>query len=136
MITFGNWRAGLPHALVLGERDSIQLLSVVIEVARALAGSRWERELVAWLNDRRWAISAQLCTGVDLGDVAVTPAHFAEQRDFLVTTCRGAMVRLDLPATARLARAVDRLTDLALALPPAPVARRWHWVGPRPAVRT
>lgn len=132
MITFSNLRAAESLTFTTSERGAILVLGALVETAREAAAGRWEHELAAWLADRRWAIAGGARAGLDLGEVAWTPDHFADQQRFVVAICDRASDRAAEPS---LASDLARLRELAAhhGREHVVVGRRWRWLGPRPA---
>ena len=132
MITFSNLRAAESLTFTTSERGAIAVLGALVVAARAAAADRWEHELAAWLADRRWAIAGGARAGLDLGEVAWTPEHFAAQQRFVIAICDQASGRAADPG---LAADLARLRELAAhhAREHVVVGRRWRWLGTRPS---
>lgn len=132
MITFSNLRAADSLTFTTSERGAVAVLGALVELARETAADRWEHELTAWLADRRWAIAGGVRAGLDLGEVAWTPEHFADQQRFVIAICEHASARAAEPG---LAADLARLRELAAhhGREHVVVGRRWRWLGPRPA---
>jgi len=79
MVVFSNQRLGAAAELLVSPEVASDMLRSTAEAARPLAESRWEYELVLWLEDR----SRTLGTGLDVNELAWTPDHFERQRRFL-----------------------------------------------------
>ena len=133
MITFSNLRAADSLTFTTSERGALAVLGALVETAREAAADRWEHELAAWLADRRWAIAGGARAGLDLGEVAWTPDHFAAQQRFVVAICEQASARATAP---ELAADLARLRELAAhhAREHVVVGRRWRWLGARPSL--
>jgi hypothetical protein len=131
VITFSNLRAAESLTFTTSERGAVVMLGALIDTARGAAADRWEQELAAWLDDRRWAIAGGVRAGLDLGELAFTPEHFPAQQRFVVAICEQASARAADPT---LAADLLRLRELAAhhAREHVSVGRRWRWVGERP----
>jgi hypothetical protein len=127
LITFSNLRADAEAAFTVSEARACALLDALIDGARELARDRWQRELIAWLAERSRAIAIGMRAGLDLGDVAWTPIHFAGQRDFVIDACARAAARATDTA---LAGDLTAFADLAARhlREHVVVGRRWHWL--------
>jgi len=134
LITFSNLRAGDAVAFTIDERRAAALLDALIAAGRDLAGDRWQRELVAFLGDRRRAIGAGLRAGLDVGEIAWTPANFTGQREFVIGVCARAAAR---SGDLALAGDVAALAGLAARYLREHVAigRRWFWLAGRAPVQ-
>jgi hypothetical protein len=125
MVVFSNRRLG-PSAEVLVSISVAQaMLRETAEAARPLATSRWELELVEWLDQR----AALAVTELDVSDLAWTRDHFDLQRSFVTTA-------IDLAAAGSThAPALARWRRLIEVHPPDAVqfGRRWTWLSPSPS---
>jgi len=65
--------------LLVSPEVGAALLRSTAAAARPLAQSRWEHELVVWLEDR----SRRLGGDLDVSDIAWSPENFERQRSFL-----------------------------------------------------
>ncbi len=119
MIVFSNRRLGPASELLVSAEIGTSILQAASAAARPLAQSRWEHELVVWLDDR----SRRLGGDLDVGDIAWSPENFERQRSFL----RDAIERAALGSPN--ARA---LTLWARQIADHPresivVGKRWQW---------
>lgn len=110
-------RAIGPHAeLLVSEQVARTMLFEIAEAARPLASSRWEQELVQWL-DRR----AERPASLDVADFAWTPDHFDQQRHFVLEAIARAMFgSLYGPALARWRALIEAHPRASVQ-----VGRRW-----------
>jgi len=119
MIVFSNQRLGAAAELLVSPLVAAEMLRATAEAARPLAQSRWEHELVLWLEDRSRGIGA----GLDVGEIAWTPDNFERQRRFLSDAIDRAAQGSDH------ARALTLWTRMIAAHPRehVVVGRRWRW---------
>lgn len=89
MVVFSNTRLGAASELLTSPVVASEMLSSTAEAARPLAQSRWEHELVLWLEDRSRTTGAVL----DVTELAWTPDHFERQRRFVSDAIDRAAIR-------------------------------------------
>ncbi len=106
MVTFSDDRVG--DSFVVPPRVAVALLDALVRAGASLAAARWEHDLIAWLGDRRRGLAIGARAGLDLGEVAWTPEHFAEQQRFVIALCEA----VD-PLSAEVATAAATLRELA-----------------------
>ncbi len=121
MIVFSNRRLGPAAELLVSPEIGTAILRAASEAARPLAQSRWEHELVVWLDDR----SRRLGGDLDVGDIAWSPENFERQRAFL----RDAIERAALgsPNARALTLWARQITDHPRES--IVVGKRWQWTG-------
>ena len=121
MIVFSNHRLGPAAELLVSVEVAETMLRETARAARPSADARWERELVAWLEDQ--ARRSEALHGLDVGDIAWTPDHFESQRTFLLQAIDRAS------GGSEHARAFTRWAGLIEAHPrdSVQVGRRWTW---------
>jgi len=119
MVVFSNERLGAAAELLLSPVVAAEMLRVTAEAARPLAQSRWEHELVLWLEDR----SRMVGPGLDVTELAWTPEHFERQRRFLTDAIDRAALGSDH------ARALSLWCRMIESHPREHVlvGRRWRW---------
>ncbi len=119
MVVLSNHRVGPSSELMVSVEVASEMLAAIATAARPLAASRWEAELVRWLEQRASRVGAAF----DVGEIAWTPEHFELQREFLI---RAAIVAAH---SSEHASALRRWTKLVEALPreAVQVGRRWDW---------
>ncbi len=95
------------------------ILASTAASARPLAQSRWEHELVVWLEDR----SRRPGGNLDVGDLAWSPENFERQRSFLVEAIeRAALGSVHARALGLWAQQVAGHPRESIV-----VGRRWQW---------
>lgn len=132
LFTLSNFGADGAPSATLATALAVRALDALVVVGRARAVSRWELELVAWLDDRRWAVVNGVRAELDLIEVAWTPDHFADQQQFLLGLCDAAAARpIDDPGVHG---ALTRVRGVVAAHRRSQVAygRRWRWLCRRP----
>ncbi len=119
MIVFSNRRLGPAAELLVSPEIGSAILRAASMSARPLAQSRWEHELVVWLDDRARRLGGE----VDVGDFAWSPENFERQRSFL----RDAIERAALGSPH--ARALTLWARQIAAHPRESivVGKRWQW---------
>ena len=119
MVVFSNSRLGAASELLTSPAVASEMLRSTAEAARPLAQSRWEHELVLWLEDRSRSSGAAL----DVTELAWTPDHFERQRRFLTDAIDRAALGSDH------ARALGLWRRMIEAHPRehVVVGRRWRW---------
>jgi len=119
MVVFSNQRLGAAAELLVSPVVATEMLRSTAAAARPLAQSRWEHELVLWLEDR----SRQIGAGLDVGEIAWTPDHFERQRRFLTDSIDRASLG------SGHARALTLWARMIIAHPreQVVVGRRWRW---------
>ncbi|HEY4238778.1 MAG TPA: hypothetical protein VGM88_03150 [Kofleriaceae bacterium] len=115
-----NRRLGPSAELMVSVAVAGEVLREVAAAAAPAASSRWEHELVAWLEQRAQAGDE---APIDVGDIAWTPEHFERQREFLV----GAIERAR--GDSEHGRALERWAKMIELHPreSVQVGRRWRW---------
>src|SRR3954463_1469333 len=91
MVVFSNRRLGPAMELLVSPHVGADMLRATAEAARPLAQSRWEHELVVWLEDRSRNLTPDLGE-LDVGDIAWSPENFERQRSFLIGAIERAAV--------------------------------------------
>jgi hypothetical protein len=121
MVVFSNHRLGASAEILVSREVAVCMLHETADAARPVAESRWERELVAWLDDR-----ARRPEGIDANDLAWTPEHFDAQRRFVVDSIQRAVALGSLHETAlrRWAHLIDSHPRDSVRF-----GRRWSWLG-------
>ena len=119
MLVFSNRRLGPAAELLVSPEVGAAILSSTAACARPLSQSRWEHELVVWLEDR----SRRLGGDLDVGDVAWSPENFERQRSFLVQAIERAAL------SSPHARALGLWAQQVAGHPRESivVGRRWQW---------
>ena len=119
MVVFSNQRLGAAAELLVSPVVATEMLRSTAEAARPLAQSRWEHELVLWLEDRARMLGPVL----DVTEVAWTPDNFERQRRFVIDAIDRAALRSDH------ARALSLWCRMIEAHPRehVVVGRRWRW---------
>jgi len=121
MVVFSNHRLGPAMELLVSEDVGAALLREAAAAARPLAQSRWEHELVVWLEDR----SRREGLDVDVSDIAWSPDNFDRQRAFVVDAIeRAALGSEHARALARWCRLIADHPRESIV-----VGRRWQWIG-------
>ncbi len=119
MVVFSNQRLGPAAELLVSPEVARAILRATAEAARPLAQSRWELELVRWLEDR----SGRNAVTFDVGDIAWSPEHFERQRRFLSDAIhRAALGSEHARALGLWARLIDAHPRDSVV-----VGRRWRW---------
>lgn len=119
MVVFSNRRLGPAAEVLVSPEVGAAMMRATAEAARPLAQSRWEHELVVWLEDR----SRNLAAGFDIADIAWSPENFERQRSFLTDAIERAA------AGSEHARALGRWGRQVADHPRESivVGRRWQW---------
>lgn len=124
MVVFSNHRLGPAMELMVSAEVGAAMLREAAEAARPLAQSRWEHELVVWLEDRsRASSSAGSAADLDVGDIAWSPENFERQQAFLA----GAIERASLASEHARALAWWGRQVAAHPRESIVVGRRWRW---------
>lgn len=119
MVVFSNERLGAAVELLVSPLVAAAMLSATAEAARPLAQSRWEHELVLWLEDR----SRTLGSGIDVTELAWTPEHFERQRRFVTDAIdRAALGSAHARALSLWCRMIESHPREHVL-----VGRRWRW---------
>ena len=135
MVVLSNRRLGPSVELLLSSEVAAAIIRETADAARAMAGDRWEHELVRWLDrhsaslrDAARSGEAGPCdrsagTSLDIGDIAWTPEHFDAQRCFLTDAIDRALGASAHPQILR------RWGVMIAAHPRDSVqfGRRWRW---------
>jgi hypothetical protein len=118
MVVLSNHRLGGTFELLVADAVASAMFRAVADAARSNARSRWELELVRWL-DQQAGRSASF--ELDVGEIAWTRDHFAAQRQFVID----AIGRAGTEHRAML----ERWAALIEAHPASSVqvGRRWIW---------
>ena len=119
MVVISNRRLGPQAELIVSEAIAAALLRELAAGAAPVARSRWELELVRWLELR----ATSLAPVIDIDDIAWTPEHFEVQRGFALAAAANAAVASTCPA------ALDHWRRIVAAHPRDAVQlkRRWQW---------
>src|SRR4051812_39816806 len=80
MVVFSNRRLGASAEMIVSNEVAVAMLRETSLAAQPFATSRWEIELVRWLEHRATPELPEL----DVGDIAWTPDHFEPQQQFVV----------------------------------------------------
>jgi len=119
MVVFSNQRLGAAAEILVSPAVASAMLRQAAEAARPLAQSRWEHELILWLEDR----SRSIGSAFDVTEIAWTPDNFERQRRFLTDAIDRAAIGSDhgrpLGLWARMIVAHPREHVV--------VGRRWRW---------
>jgi len=119
MLVFSNRRLGPAAELFVSPEVGTAILASTAASARPLAQSRWEHELVVWLEDR----SRRPGGNLDVGDLAWSPENFERQRSFLVEAIeRAALGSVHARALGLWAQQVAGHPRESIV-----VGRRWQW---------
>lgn len=119
MLVLSNRRLGPAAELFVSPEVGAGILSSTAASARPLAQSRWEHELVVWLEDR----SRQPGGELDVSDIAWSPENFERQRSFLVEAIeRAALGSAHARALALWAQQIAGHPRESIV-----VGRRWQW---------
>lgn len=122
VVVFSNRRLGPAAELLVSPEVGKAMLISTAAAARPLAQSRWEHELVVWLEDR----SRRLGGDLDVGDLAWSPENFERQRSFLVQAIeRAALGSSHSRALSRWAQQIAGHPRESIV-----VGRRWQWTAP------
>ncbi len=127
MVVFSNQRLGPAAELLVSESVAALMLQLTADAARPFAQARWERELIAWLEERATiatvGVTAVDVQFLDIGEIAWTPDHFEAQRRFLIDAI------LRAAAACEHTLALDRWRRQIEAHPAdsVQVGRRWIW---------
>jgi hypothetical protein len=119
MVVFSNHRLGPSAEILVSIEVAVAMLRETATAARPFAKSRWELELVKWLEDR----AARSFSELDAADIAWTPDHFEHQQRFLIAAIGHAA------AGSEHAGALLRWLRMIEAHPAESVqfGRRWMW---------
>jgi len=119
MVVFSNQRLGAVAEILVSPDVASEMLRQAAEAARPLAQSRWEHELILWLEDRSRAMGPTL----DVGEIAWTPDNFERQRRFLTD----AIDRAGLASEHSRPLAMWARMIVAHPREHVVVGRRWRW---------
>lgn len=121
MVVFSNHRLGPSAELLVSREVAVAILRETADAARPVAESRWEHELVAWLDDR-----ARRPEALDVNDLAWTPDHFESQRRFVIDAIQRAIEDGSdhEAALRRWAHLIDSHPRDSVRF-----GRRWSWLG-------
>ncbi len=119
MVVFSNSRLGAASELLTSPEVASEMLRSTAEAGRPLAQSRWEHELVLWLEDRARTTG----TDLDVTELAWTPDHFERQRRFLIDAIDRAAIRSDHARALHLWRGMIEAHPREQVV----VGRRWRW---------
>ncbi len=122
MVIFSNRRLGASAELLVSVEIASALLLATADAARPLARSRWEHELIRWLERSARELDRS-GSALDVADLAWTPEHFEAQRAFLIDAIAHAGAGSEHGAT------LDRWARMILAHPrdSVSVGRLWRW---------
>ncbi|MDX2091636.1 MAG: hypothetical protein SFX73_27495 [Kofleriaceae bacterium] len=119
MMVFSNHRLGPAAELLVSPDVANAMLRATAEAARPHAESRWEQELVSWLEDRAQGAAETL----DVSEIAWSPENFERQRTFLTDAIERAALHSEharaLALWGRMIGAHHRQHVV--------VGRRWQW---------
>jgi len=120
MVVLSNHRLGPRVELLVSDTVASAMFREVASAARPYAASRWEVELVRWLEQQAARADS---FGLDVGDIAWTRDHFESQRQFVLD----ALWRAAVTGPHRMM--LERWRELIEAHPAASVqvGRRWNW---------
>ncbi len=119
MVVFSNQRLGAIAEILVSPVVASAMLRLTAEAARPLAQSRWEHELILWLEDR----SRALGSAFDVAEIAWTPDNFERQRRFLTDAIdRASLGSEHIRPLAMWARMI-----VAHPREHVVVGRRWRW---------
>jgi hypothetical protein len=124
MHVFSNRRLGPSVEIVVSSEVAAEMLEQTADAIRSRAESRWEQELLRWLDEQALAARRTSETqSIDVSEIAWTRDHFDAQRWFLV----GALARTLL--SSEHAAALERWRRMIEAHPRDSVqfGRRWNW---------
>lgn len=124
MVVFSNQRLGPAAELLVSPGVASAMLRATAEAARPIAESRWEHELVAWLEERARSVLDIL----DVGEIAWSPENFERQRGFLTD----AIERASLGSPHARALALWGRMIGAHHRQHVVVGRRWQWPASSP----
>lgn len=116
MVVLSNRRLGAGVQLVVPDEIARAMLTAIATAARPVARSRWEHELVRWLEARE-------SLGLDVGEIAWSPEYFEQQRRFLLDAIARAA------AGSEHAPTLERWAQMIEAHPRDSVqfGRLWQW---------
>lgn len=119
MVVFSNHRLGPSAEILVSNEVASAMLRETAEAARYAATSRWEQELVRWLEQ----VAISLGKEIDVSDIAWTPDHFDAQQEFLAMAIGSAATQ------SRHMGALSWWRNLVAAHPRECVqfGRRWSW---------
>jgi hypothetical protein len=124
MVVFSNQRLGPAAELLVSPGIAEAMLRATADAARPNAESRWEHELVAWLEERAAADAKSL----DVGEIAWSPENFERQRSFLTDAiARAALGSEHARALGLWGRMIG-----AHRRQHVQVGRRWRWTSSSP----
>lgn len=120
MVVLSNHRLGPRCELLVAHTVATAMFRAVADAARSSAESRWEIELVRWLDQQG---TRPASFELDVGDIAWTRDHFPAQRAFVIESIARAA------ASTEHAAMLGRWRELIEAHPAASVqvGRRWTW---------
>jgi len=119
MVVFSNQRLGAVAEILVSPTVASAMLRQAAEAARPLAQSRWEHELILWLEDR----SRSIGSAFDVTEIAWTPDNFERQRRFLTDAIDRAAI------ASEHGRPLGMWARMIVAHPRehVVVGRRWRW---------
>jgi hypothetical protein len=126
---FSNVRMG--HEVAVPRTVAARAMAAFADAAAEAADDRWQRELAAWLAEQARAL-ANGGDGVDIGDLAWSPANFVDQQRFALSALADAAAA----HTGELRSALDRLAALVAGHDRSwvVVGRRWTWLDRAPSL--
>lgn len=119
MVVYSNHRLGAAFELLVSPEVASALLAETAAAARPLAQSRWELELVLWLEHRAHRLPMDL----DVEDIAWSPENFERQKRFVIDSIERAAIA---SPHARALHLWCRLFE-GHAREHVVVGRRWQW---------
>lgn len=121
MMVFSNHRLGPAVELMVSGPVAASMFRQTAAAASTVASSRWEHELVRWLEDRASRIGTTAAT--DVSEIAWSPEYFDRQRGFVLDAIERAA------GGSPHSRLLRRWAQLIAAHPRDSVqfGRRWVW---------
>jgi hypothetical protein len=127
MVVYSNRRLGAAAELLVSSEVASAMLAETAASARPLAQSRWELELVLWLEHRADRVAMDL----DVEEIAWSPENFERQKSFLIDAIERAAIA---SPHARALHLWCRLFE-AHAREHVVVGRRWQWFHSQPTAQ-
>ena len=127
MVVLSNHRLGRGFEMLAANAVASRMLRAVAAAAVTHASSRWEHELVRWLELQAASCDADVVRRasitIDVGEIAWSRDHFAAQKEFLIAAILRTAIHDEY------ARLLARWQELVEAHPAASVqvGRRWNW---------
>jgi hypothetical protein len=127
MVVLSNHRLGRGFEMLAANAVASRMLRAIAAAAATHASSRWEHELVRWLELCAASCDAdvvrRISIAIDIGEIAWSRDHFAAQKQFLIAAILRTAPGDDYAGLLR------RWRELVEAHPAASVqvGRRWNW---------